>query len=296
MRQLLALILFAFCAHAQEFGSGGGLHKKAAGATVVDSLAWATVGTARAAGALNSSNAFNVTDIRASDTVATVTLNASGVVKGDSSHLRTLITRGKVGSGTTAPTYILDVVGTINASVALRSNTHSNGGGDAGMVLTPNKTEILGTTQVFDGNVGIGTATPQTKLSLSGTGQAGGFNVYNSALNTVVSSFAQETDTSSLSLQWTPNTGKPVLNLKGAIGNSIFAIDSSGNVAIGTMTPSATALLDVSSTTKGFLPPRMTTTQRDAISTPAEGLIIYNTTTKKLNFYNGTAWEAVTSL
>jgi len=55
----------------------------------------------------------------------------------------------------------------------------------------------------------------------------------------------------------------------------------------------ASAKLDVESTTKGFLPPRMTTTQRDNIATPAEGLVIYNTTTQVLNFYNGTAWGAV---
>lgn len=53
------------------------------------------------------------------------------------------------------------------------------------------------------------------------------------------------------------------------------------------------ALVDFASTTSGFLPPRMTTTQRDAIATPAEGLIIYNLTTHVLNFYNGAAWGAV---
>ncbi len=52
----------------------------------------------------------------------------------------------------------------------------------------------------------------------------------------------------------------------------------------------ASAMLDVSSTTKGFLPPRMTTTQRDAITSPAEGLTIYNTTIKSVQVYNGTAW------
>jgi hypothetical protein len=71
-------------------------------------------------------------------------------------------------------------------------------------------------------------------------------------------------------------------------------IDSAGNVGIGT-TANAAAILDVSSTTKGFLPPRMTEVERDAIATPPAGLMIYNTTTNKLNFYNGTAWEAVTS-
>jgi len=52
----------------------------------------------------------------------------------------------------------------------------------------------------------------------------------------------------------------------------------------------ASAMLDVQSTVKGFLPPRMTEANRDAISNPAEGLIVYNTTTHKPNFYNGTSW------
>ena len=43
--------------------------------------------------------------------------------------------------------------------------------------------------------------------------------------------------------------------------------------------PDASAMLDVKSTTKGMLVPRMTTTQRDAITTPATGLMVYNTTT-----------------
>ncbi len=65
---------------------------------------------------------------------------------------------------------------------------------------------------------------------------------------------------------------------------------SGGNVGIGTTTPAASGQLDVSSTTKGFLPPRMTTAQRDLIVSPAAGLIIYNTTFKSVQVYNGTAW------
>lgn len=63
---------------------------------------------------------------------------------------------------------------------------------------------------------------------------------------------------------------------------------------IGT-TPDPSAALDVSSSTKGFLPPRMTTVQRDAIATPAIGLIIFDTTTKLLNSYDGTAWIELTN-
>ena len=74
-----------------------------------------------------------------------------------------------------------------------------------------------------------------------------------------------------------------------------ITIDIDGNVGIGTTSPDAKSVLDLTSTTKGLLPPRMTTTQRDAISSPPAGLTIYNTSTNKLNFYSGSAWEAVTS-
>ncbi len=54
------------------------------------------------------------------------------------------------------------------------------------------------------------------------------------------------------------------------------------------------AVLECVSTTTGLLLPRMTTAQRDAISSPVAGLTVYNTTTNKLNVYTS-AWEAVTS-
>jgi len=81
----------------------------------------------------------------------------------------------------------------------------------------------------------------------------------------------------------------------GAGGAERMRIISTGEVGIGTSSPSTKSVLDLTSTTKGFLPPRMTTAQRDAITSVPAGLMIYNTTTNKLNFYNGSAWEAVTS-
>ena len=54
--------------------------------------------------------------------------------------------------------------------------------------------------------------------------------------------------------------------------------------------PDNSAMLDVKSTTKGFLPPRMTTAQRDLISSPATGLTIYNTTKNCNETYNGSSW------
>lgn len=67
------------------------------------------------------------------------------------------------------------------------------------------------------------------------------------------------------------------------------------NVGIGTTTPAASAQLDVTSTSRGFLPPRMTTTNRDAIASPAAGLVIYNITTNSLEIRTSTAWVALST-
>jgi hypothetical protein len=69
-----------------------------------------------------------------------------------------------------------------------------------------------------------------------------------------------------------------------------------GNTMIGAGTKSASAVLQLNSTTQGFLGPRMTNTQRDAISSPAEGLMIYSTTDHAYEFFNGTAWKQVQTL
>ena len=55
----------------------------------------------------------------------------------------------------------------------------------------------------------------------------------------------------------------------------VFSLPTLSQTGIGTTTPDASAQLDVSSTTKGFLPPRMTEAERDAITSPADGLVIY---------------------
>lgn len=75
------------------------------------------------------------------------------------------------------------------------------------------------------------------------------------------------------------------------------ATEATSNVGIGTTTPDASAKLEVSSTTSGFLPPRMTATQASAISTPAQGLLLFVTDTDGTFTsvgwwgYNGATWE-----
>ena len=68
---------------------------------------------------------------------------------------------------------------------------------------------------------------------------------------------------------------------------------TSGNIGIGTSSPNTTSILDITSTTKGFLPPRMTTIQKNAISSPATGLTVYDTDYNRLEVYNGSAWVSL---
>jgi hypothetical protein len=73
-----------------------------------------------------------------------------------------------------------------------------------------------------------------------------------------------------------------------------MTILGNGNVGIGTTTPNATAKLDISDTAKGILIPRMTTAQRDSISTPATALQVFSTTDSTNYIYRGTTsgWQA----
>lgn len=70
-------------------------------------------------------------------------------------------------------------------------------------------------------------------------------------------------------------------------------VDASGGFMVGGTTITPSAILDLQSTTKALIPPRMTTTQRDAIGSPSAGMVVFNTTTGVLNFHNGSAWGAV---
>ena len=74
-----------------------------------------------------------------------------------------------------------------------------------------------------------------------------------------------------------------------------ITIKSTGNVGVNTANPVASALLELSSTTQGFLPPRMTTTQKNAIASPAAGLVVYDTTLNKLCVRVAAAWQTITS-
>ena len=79
-------------------------------------------------------------------------------------------------------------------------------------------------------------------------------------------------------------------------GSQIVRIVAAGGIFIGSGSVNASAVLQADSTTQGFLPPRMTTTQKNAIASPAAGLVVYDTTLGKLCVRGAAAWETITSL
>ena len=100
-------------------------------------------------------------------------------------------------------------------------------------------------------------------------------------------------DTAGIAFQGASNT-----NITPSSGGWQFATDgATQSFHFGRLgffdTREVSARLQIDSKTQGFLPPRMTTTERDLIATPAAGLMIYNTTTNRPNFYDGSAWVAL---
>lgn len=97
-------------------------------------------------------------------------------------------------------------------------------------------------------------------------------------------------------LRWDPTAGLGQVLLGVGATDHIYDDGSSFWVAPmlisddGTVTPHASSLVNIQSTTKGFLMPRMTTTQRDAISSPATGLLVVNTTTSSIDMWTGSSW------
>lgn len=146
-------------------------------------------------------------------------------------------------------------------------------------------------TNYFAGSVNIGNLGPATSKILTVTG---GVVLDTGALTPM--------DARGITSQYFGD-GTPLILRSAILESIIFGTNSTenmrllhtGELLLGTTTLIASAKHVVTSTTQGFLPPRMTTTQKNAISTPAAGLIVYDTTLNKLCVYT-TAWETITSV
>jgi len=165
----------------------------------------------------------------------------------------TIDASGKVGIGTSAPDRALHVVGS-SGQVA---SFPSTGGADV-LVVENN------------GNANIS--------AISGTNGQFSFKAYENGVAGYRGILLY--DHSAESWDFRTNGG----------GTDMF-IDSGGNVGIGTGSPAG--ILDITSTTSALILPRMTTTQQNAISSPINGMIIYNTTTSKVTAYASGAWVAL---
>ncbi len=73
-----------------------------------------------------------------------------------------------------------------------------------------------------------------------------------------------------------------------------YSVTAQVSITADSSSTNASSILEIRSTDKGFLPPRMTTVERDAIISPAVGLIIYNTDDKNLQFFDGILWSSPT--
>lgn len=138
---------------------------------------------------------------------------------------------------------------------------------------------------VGGGNVGVGTPSPATALHVKSNGSGAILN-----LEGVSQSYMQfyPNGYNAGRKGWfgfgSDDTEMSIVNEK-AGGNIVLLPGSNAKVGIGTSLPENSALLDVNSSIKGFLPPRMTYSQRNAIANPADGLMVYQTDSSAGMYY-----------
>jgi hypothetical protein len=197
-----------------------------------------------------------------------------------------------IGVGTSTPTARLNVEGTGTTTEVLRVSNDKNATKDSVMVMLAN------------GNIGIGTSIPSSRLNINGNGLANevfrATNDKNATIDSVMVIKASgrvgigtTNPAAELNIEGIGSTSQVlrISNDKNTTLDSIFVIEPNGNVGIGTSTPTASAILALNSSTKGFLMPRMTTVQRDAIVSPAIGLIIFNLDDRCVDTYTGVNWR-----
>ena len=223
--------------------------------------------------------------------------------------IQPLTTTGAVNVGSLASTGAITTAsitatGAITgASAVFSANSSSNavritqtGSGDALVVEDSSNPDTTPFIVKSDGKVGIGTTTPTTAMEISTSGDtelritsSGNQNPTLSLNRASAASWQAVNDLGQLKIQ-SAGPGIDATKTDRIFMNPGVCVSILDNVGIGTTSPDTDAILHLSSTTKGFLPPKMTTTQKNAISSPPSGLVLYDTTTNKLCVYNGTSW------
>jgi hypothetical protein len=166
---------------------------------------------------------------------------------------------------------------------------------------------ITGGTITGTGTIGITQASSSSNGFLSSTD----WNTFNGKQNTITLTTTGTSGAATLlgatlnipqyqSVLTNPITGTGTINYlskftgTSAIGNSLL-FDNGSALGLNTASINASALFQMDSTTRGFLPPRMTAAQRGAISAPAQGLIVYQTDSViGLYIYSNSVWRSLT--
>ncbi len=201
---------------------------------------------------------------------------------------------GNVGIGEVNPTVPLNFASTLGNKLSLFGNSSNHYGfgiqGSLMQVYTDGSGADIafgyGNSNAFtenmrikgNGNVGIGTTAPGAKLHIGANSTGYAFRIDQNSSGHGILAYVNS-----------GSSTQTVFRAQGFLNG--LTILANGTVSIGTTSsPNASATLDVSSTTGGFLFPRMTTAQRNAIASPAAGLQIYNTDRNCLDMWNNKGW------
>ncbi|NPA33800.1 MAG: LamG domain-containing protein [Chlorobi bacterium] len=167
---------------------------------------------------------------------------------------------------------------------------------------------VKGTTPIFiilpEGKIGIGLTNPTEALDISGNVQFSGALMPAGSAGTPGQVLISQGPGTPPLWQSIGGTGGVVGICSSPTANYVqkwtgselcnsTIYDNGSRVGIGTSNPHPSAVLDIHDTTRGVLISRMTTAQRDAISNPANGLIIYNTDKQCFEFWNGLYWQSL---
>jgi hypothetical protein len=229
-------------------------------------------------------------------TTGAVQFNNGGVFGADSTNFFWDDTNNRLGIGTATPSFGLDVSQNIGGNLFARLQNTNAGG--FGMLLYAGSGVSTYTMQWADySGSGGGRIYPEGVFIGQQSAPTARLQVQGSGSTSATTALSVANSLGNVALQVLDDS-RVVLGI-----SSDFAVYSSTGITArfpmnvgSTSLPTSSAVLQVTSTTQGFLPPRMTTAEKNAIGTPAAGLMVYDTTLNKLCVRTAAAWETITSI